>query len=262
MMDWLDEFLQWGPYGLYATLVLMLLALPVGWLYAYIAFVGKHRDITQPDPVRQKAAWGGAIIIAISIFVLRHLFVSDIKQTISNFDEWMRAGEYSKWMGDHFVKPVFEYEESFFRPGSNVLVNIALTLLHPFVILFVTVFMANVVIWGIPIVVIAVPVGVVVLFAFNFAFLGGALSAAAWCLPGFLIGTIIVSYFLFVRLPLQVVYRRAIREGRWPTTDELVRALAKGTLNKTDWQSKIMAHKSQRFEVSLDKEAARIAKRR
>lgn len=29
MMDWLDEFLQWGPYGLYATFALMLMAFPL-----------------------------------------------------------------------------------------------------------------------------------------------------------------------------------------------------------------------------------------
>jgi hypothetical protein len=253
MIDWLDEFLQWGPYGLYATLVLMLLALPLGWLYAYIAFVGKHRDITQPDPVRRKAAWGGAIIIAVGIFFFRHMFSPD---PINDFRQWMQTG-YMPWVGNLF-RPLLEYVESFATPDNNLLVR----LLAAVPLLLVTVFVAGSAIYGALFLIVAVFVGAGLFVLLGYMFLFGALSAAAWCLPGFFMGTIIVSYFLFVRLPLQVVYRRAIREGRWPTTDELVRALAKGTLNKVEWQSKIMAYKSERFETSLDKEAARIAKRR
>ena len=31
-MEALHEFLRWGPYGLYATFALMILAIPLGWM--------------------------------------------------------------------------------------------------------------------------------------------------------------------------------------------------------------------------------------
>ncbi len=255
-MESLHEFLRWGPYGFYATFVLMILAIPLGWMYAYIACVGKRRDITEPDPTRRAAAWGGAILIALLMFVWRHLLVSDTHQyPIDDFMHWMYTG-YMPWIGGMF-KPLLEWAEHLTRDGSNILVK----LFGLAAIMVLTPASVGVALFGGMALILVVLIGAGVLMVFAFAFVTGALSAALWFLPGFLIGVPIVLYFLFVRLPLQVAYRRAIREGRWPTTAELVLALRKGTLDKADWQSKIMAYKSRKFEAGLNRDMERISRR-
>src|SRR5271166_580714 len=249
MMDLLDEFLGWGPYGLYATVAMMLCAIPLGWMYAYIACVGKRRDITEPDPERQKAAWGGAIIIALLVFVWRQMLVP---YDTAAFMRWMYTG-YMPFMGSLF-RPLLDYADSLVLHGTNIFIKL---LGYAEILVLAPASMA-VALFGSMALIIVVMVGAVAMVIFGFTFIGGALGTALWYLPGFLLGLPIVLYFLFVRLPLQVVYRRAIREGRWPTTDELVLALRKGTLDKAEWQSKIMAYKSRRFETSLNEQVAKI----
>jgi hypothetical protein len=254
--DSLHDFLHWGPYGLYATFVLMLLALPLGWLYAYVAFVGYRRDITQPDPQRARSAVGGAILIGLLIFIFRHVFTSDpflrpAWEEYRHILDWTfkLSGSITRSILDWVVK---QHDESGFL--GRIFWGLLAGALG--VVLFALVLISVFAMWAL------VAVAIITIFVLSGTTVLGSVPAGVIAFPGFLLGLPILLYFLFVRLPLQVAYRRAIREGRWPTTDELVRALAQGTLNKTDWQSKIMAYKSQRFEADLDNEAARIAKKK
>ena len=254
MTESLHDFLRWGPYGLYATFALMILAIPLGWMYAYIACVGKRRDITEPDPERRAAAWGGAVIIAVAIFVGRQIIWGDSRE----FDDAMHWAQHDSikffgWLCSPFVNAVGEY----LQPTHPLYVRL-LAYLAALIILPGTVAVA---LFGMMAAIIFVGLGTVAAVVAGFSFGAYALAAALWFLPGFLIGVPIVLYFLFVRLPLQVAYRRAIREGRWPTTAELVLALRKGTLDKAAWQSKIMAYKSRKFEAGLNRDMERISRR-
>ena len=122
MMDSVHEFLRWGPYGLYATFVSMIYAIPLGWLYAYVAFVGKRRDITLPDATRMKAAWGGALIVAVLTFAW-HLIASDTHQhLVEDFVHWMNTG-YFPWFG-RLSAPLLDYLSSYAAEGNNLLVRL------------------------------------------------------------------------------------------------------------------------------------------
>ena len=250
-MESLHEFLRWGPYGLYATFAMMLFAIPLGWLYAYLAFVGYRRDITEPNSQRQKAALGGVIIIALTIFLWRHLLVSDIHEyPLGDMLHWVQTA-LPRFIGI-LLSPVTAYAE----PSHNLLVrliaSVALIVLVPAVFIIT--------LWALLVGTVAVFAGAAASMVASFAFVAASLAAAVSCVPGFFLGVPILLYFLFVRLPLQVTYRRAIREGRWPTTAELVLALNKGLLDKTDWQSKIMAHKSRKFEGGLNEKIEKLSR--
>ena len=112
----------------------------------------------------------------------------------------------------------------------------------------------------------AVP-AIAVVALFFFAVISGAtlfttLIIVVRYFPASILGLIIIMYFIFVRLPLQVVYRRAIKEGRFPTTQELVSALIHGTEGKAAWQSDIMAYKMNKFTATLNEETDRISRKR
>ena len=248
----LHEFPRWGPYGLYATFVMMLFTLPLGWLYAYVAFVGSRRDITEPDPQRQKAALGGAIMIAILILVFRHVLTSDTERH-PDWDSYKHILTWTFNFSGAITRSILEWVGEQAHQGAVLwrifwaLIGAALA-----VVLFGLVLIAVIVVWAL------VAIALVVIMLTSGAAVVAATMAAIVAFPGFLLGVPILLYFLFVRLPLQVVYRQAIREGRWPTTEELVLALRKGTLDKADWQSKIMAYKSGKFETALNNQNARL----
>ena len=122
MMDLVHEFLRWGPYGLYATFVLMICAIPLGWLYAYVAFVGKRRDITQPDATRMKAAWGGALILALLMFAWRQIASDTTQHELDDFVHWMNTG-YFPWFG-RLSAPLLDYLSSYAAEGNNLLVRL------------------------------------------------------------------------------------------------------------------------------------------
>jgi hypothetical protein len=235
-------YLHFGPYGLYSTFLLMLLAIPFGWIYAYVAHAGYHKDITLPNSERVQAAWGGALLIAIAVFLLRH-GVWDIN-----------AKEVFAWVHDTvawLIRMMMDFLIKQFQTANGLLSKLfflfVLTFAAPAALglFFIGLFYGG----G------AVFTGLYTAMIGSGAGVASAIVVAIGCLPGFVMGTVIVLYFLFVRLPLQVVYAQAIREGRWPTTDELVWALSKGTLGLTGWQSDIMAYKARRFTETLNKQA-------
>jgi hypothetical protein len=59
-------------------------------------------------------------------------------------------------------------------------------------------------------------------------------------------------YWLFVPLPLQVRFKRAMRRGKWPRAEEIIEAIREGAMNKRAWQSKMMELKAVRFEAKLN----------
>jgi len=255
MMDSLNEYLRWGPYGLYATFALMICAIPLGWIYAYLAFVGYRRDITEPDPQRRKAAWGGAAIIAIAIFICRHIIWGDTRP----YDDAMHWAQkdsinFFGWLCKPFVDTVGEY----LQPTHPLYVRL-LAYVAALIVLPLTVAVA---LFGGMAAIIAIAVGSVTAVIAGFSFAAYSLGVALWYLPGFLLGVPIVLYFLFVRLPLQVAYRRAIREGRRPTTREVRDAFLKGSLGKADWQSKIMAYKTREFTAGMKRDMERLQRYR
>jgi hypothetical protein len=251
MREIVANFPAWGPHGLYATAALMVLSVPLGSLYAYVSYIGYRRDIVLPDPTRGKAAIGGALIIACTVFLWRHVYGA-------NFGQWGDAIEaWANGTIPAITKPVSDFLVDRMNGSTNILERL---------------FWALVTVFALPAI-----VGIALMTALLLIFFGvtgagaflvagtattvAAVVAAIACLPGFLFGLMILCYFLFVRLPLQVVYRQAIREGRWPTTAELVEALRKGTLGKADWQSNIMAYKARKFDAGLRAQADNLRRK-
>lgn len=58
-------------------------------------------------------------------------------------------------------------------------------------------------------------------------------------------------YWLFVPLPLQVRFGRAMRRGEWPKAEEIIMAILEGTTRKNVWQSKAMTKKAELFAQKL-----------
>lgn len=226
MLDFLEPYLHWGPNGLYSTLGLMAIAFAAGWPYAYIAHIGYRKDITKPNPKRTRMALTGGALAAVVVFSLRHVITGD-------FYRW-----FATWMDSAPAPVALAFKDYLDQAGFGgflfatfILLPLAIGLIFLLLVGGLAAFMSGIAVAG--------------------AALFSSIGVVLGLLPGFLLGLWVVSYFLFVRLPLQVVYRRAIREGRWPTTAELVWALETGTLGKAGWQSDIMAYKANKFAGSL-----------
>ena len=58
-------------------------------------------------------------------------------------------------------------------------------------------------------------------------------------------------YWLFVPLPIQVRFQRAMWRGEWPRAEEMIEAIREGVMHKTTWQSKAMAKKAELFRHKL-----------
>jgi hypothetical protein len=58
-------------------------------------------------------------------------------------------------------------------------------------------------------------------------------------------------YWLFVPLPLQVRFERAMRRGEWLRAEELIMGILEGTTRQNAWQSKAMAKKAELFARKL-----------
>jgi hypothetical protein len=246
MDEIIADFVTWGPHGLYATAILMLLSVPFSWLYAYTAYIGyKRSGITRPSEERRRAAIGGALITAPSIFLWRHVVGADWRQWYQATLDWL-------WHTTLYpVNVVSAFLTAQMEQAPNIFVRLFWAIVGVFAVPGVMGIGLGIFLW----VGIFAGFGIIGVIGAGTIAVFGSVTAAIVSLPGFLLGVPILLYFLFVRLPIQVVYRRAIREGRWPTTRELVKALRKGTLGKTDWQSEIMEYKARKFDAGLRAEA-------
>jgi hypothetical protein len=63
-------------------------------------------------------------------------------------------------------------------------------------------------------------------------------------------------YWVYANLPVEVVFNRAWARGRWPKARELARAIRKGTIGKSAWQSRAMELKARIFKQKLDERAS------
>jgi hypothetical protein len=59
-------------------------------------------------------------------------------------------------------------------------------------------------------------------------------------------------YWLLTPLPLEALHRRALREGRAPTPEELTAAVLKACVGKAAWQHRIMQRKADAFAKNLN----------
>ena len=59
-------------------------------------------------------------------------------------------------------------------------------------------------------------------------------------------------YWVFVPLPLRRTFEEAAAKGKWPTAEEIRKALKRGSANLTGWQSKMMSMKAADFKRELE----------
>ena len=246
MGEIIADFLAWGPHGLYATAILMLLSVPFGWLYAYTAYIGyKRSGITRPSDERRRAAIGGALIATPSIFLWRHVVGADWRQWYQATLDWL-------WHTALYpVNVVSAFLTTQMEQAPNIFVRLFWAIVGVFAVPGVMGIGLGIFLW----VGIIAGFGIIGVIGAGTLAVFGSLAAAIVSLPGFLLGVPILLYFLFVRLPMQVVYTRARRDGRWPTAAELLEAIRQGTIDKTDWQSEIMEYKARKFDATLRGEA-------
>jgi hypothetical protein len=69
-------------------------------------------------------------------------------------------------------------------------------------------------------------------------------------------------YWVYANLPVEVVFNRARARGRWPKAHELARAIRKGTIGKSAWQSRAMELKARIFKQKLDETASNLERKR
>lgn len=243
--DIIAPLLSAGPHGLYGTAALIVLCLPLGYLYAYVSYVGyKQTGVTRPSEARRKTAIGGAVIFAVCVVLYRHALTIDWRQSY----ERALPALWSLIMMP--IQGVSSYVATQTEQAPHFVARLFWAIVSGIAIPGTVGLMFGLFI------VLAIGAGLLLggVIAAGFAGLFAALVAAAGALPGFLLGVPIVLYFWFVRLPMQVVYLRARREGRWPTGAEMRHAIASATINKNVWQSEIMEYKARRFASQLRRE--------
>ena len=252
MTESLHEFLRWGPYGLYATFALMVCAIPLGWLYAYVACVGKRRDITEPNSERQKAAMGGAdhnrpgYFPSATHLGVRHSRIPSRHSCtgLNGVDPILRHPSQS---GDSFRRTLAPPLRSIAReprshhsgPGRIHHQGVGAPCLE----------------WW--------PSSWVVQRPWSPAFVLCRLLGGGPVVPTGVPLRRPDRSLLSLRPPPTPGHLSA-RHPRGTVADyaELVLALSKGTLDKTDWQSKIMAYKSRKIEGGLNENMERIQPRK
>jgi hypothetical protein len=188
MREIITDFLAWGPHGLYATAALMLLSVPLGSLYAYVSYIGYHRDIVLPDPARRKAAIGGALIIALMVFLYRHVHGADYRQWSDVIKNW------SDGAIPAILKPVNDFLVERMNRSTNVLERllwaVVTTFALPAIVGIALMTSLLLLLFGTLATGAALVAGSVAVYA--------AITAAIGCLPGFLFGLVILLYFLLV----------------------------------------------------------------